>query len=148
VVSPVVQPTLTPGQIQLIELEGRFAQETADGGGKAFASWFAEDAVTLSNGQPAVLGRGAIAAAANWNPKDYQLTWVVQGAEMGPSNDMGYTWGHYEGRAKDKNGQPVVTTGRYLTIWKKLPDGMWKVTLDASANEPAASGDCCALPKP
>ena len=55
---------------------------------------------------------------------------------MGPSNDMGFTWGHYEGRSKDKNGEPVVLTGRYFTVWKKLPDGKWKVALDASANEP------------
>ena len=76
-----------------------------EGGGKAFATWFAEDAVTLNNGKPAVLGRGAIAAQANWDPTQYQLTWLLQGARMGPSNDMGFTWGHYEGRSIDHNGQ-------------------------------------------
>ena len=29
---------------------------------------------------------------------------------MGPSNDMGFTWGHYESRAKDSNGQPIVSS--------------------------------------
>jgi ketosteroid isomerase-like protein len=148
VTNPLSQPTLSPGVLQLMELEGRFAQAVAAGGGKAFASWFADDAVTLNNGKPAVLGRTAIAAAAQWDPKTYQLTWVPQGAQMGPSNDMGFTWGHYEGRSKDKNGQPVVITGRYFTVWKKMTDGTWKVALDASANEPPATGDCCALPKP
>jgi len=66
---------------------------------------------------------------------------------MGPSNDMGFTWGHYEGRSTDSNGQPVVTSGRYITVWKKL-NGAWKVAMDASADEPPAAGDCCALPKP
>jgi ketosteroid isomerase-like protein len=131
-----------------MELEGRFAQAVAAGGGKAFASWFAEDAVTLNNGRPAVLGRGALASQANWDPKTYQLTWVPQGGQMGPSNDMGFTWGHYEGRSTDNNGQPIVTSGRYITIWKKLPDGNWKVALDASADEPPASSECCTLPKP
>lgn len=147
-ISPIVQPTLSPGVITLLELEGRFSQETTDGGGKAFATWFADDAVTLSNGKPAVLGRGAIAQAANWDPKTYQLSWVAQGAQMGPSNDMGFTWGRYEGHATDHNGKPIVTSGRYITIWKKLPDGSWKVAMDASADEPPGSGDCCALPKP
>lgn len=146
--SPITQPTLSPGVIHLMELEGRFAQAVAAGGGKVFASWFAEDAVVLNNGRPAILGRGAIAAQANWDPKVYQLTWVPQGGQMGPSNDMGFTWGHYEGRSTDKNGQPVVTSGRYFTVWKKLPDGTWKVALDASADEPPASADCCSLPKP
>ena len=146
--SPLTQPTLSPGQLLLMELEGRFAQSVAAGGGKAFASWFADDAVTLNNGKAAVLGRTAIAGQAQWDPKTYLLTWVPQGAQMGPSNDMGFTWGHYEGRSKDKNGEPVVISGRYFTVWKKVADGSWKVALDASANEPQANGECCVLPKP
>lgn len=148
IISPLTQPTLNPGSLVLLELEGKFAQAVAAGGGKAFSSWFADDAVTLNNGKPAILGRTAIAAQAQWDPKTYQLTWTAQGAQMGPSNDMGFTWGHYEGRSKDKNGEPVVITGRYFTVWKKMPDGTWKVALDASADEPPATGDCCVLPKP
>lgn len=146
--TPLTQPTLSPGVMHLLELEGQFSQAVATGGGKAFAEWFADDAVVLNNGQPATLGRGAIAAQAQWNPKDYQLTWTPQGAQMGPSNDMGFTWGHYEGHAKDKNGQALVISGRYITVWKKMADGSWKVAMDASSNEPAATGECCALPKP
>ncbi len=146
--SPLAEPTLTPGVLLLLELEGRFSKSVAAGGGKAFASWFADDAVTLNNGRPAVLGRAAIAAQAQWDPKTYQLTWTPQGAQMGPSNDMGFTWGHYEGHSKDKNGQPVVISGRYFTVWKKVADGNWKVALDASANEPPAANECCTLPKP
>jgi len=132
----------------LLELEGRFAQAVATGGGKAFANWFTEDAVTLNNGKPAVLGVAAIAAQAQWDPKTYQLTWVPQGAQMGPSNDMGFTWGHYEGHSRDKNGEPLTVSGRYFTVWKKLPNGTWKVAMDASADEPPATGECCTLPKP
>jgi ketosteroid isomerase-like protein len=131
-----------------MNLERRFAADVATGGGRAFASWFAGDAVSLSNGKPAILGRGAIAAAADWDPKTYQLTWTPTGAQMGPSNDMGFTWGHYEGRSRDAHGEPILVTGRYMTVWRKLPDGTWKVALDASATEPPATGDCCALPKP
>jgi ketosteroid isomerase-like protein len=146
--NPLTQPTLSPGALLLMELEGRFEKAVVAGGGKAFGMWFADDAVTLNNGKPAVHGHAAIAAQANWDPKTYQLTWQPQGAQMGPSNDMGFTWGHYEGHAKDKNGQPVVVSGRYFTVWKKLPDGTWKVAMDASADEPPAAGECCVLPKP
>lgn len=146
--NPLAQPTLTPGALFLIELEARFAKAVADGGGAVFATWFADDAVTLNNGRPAILGRAGIAAQAQWNPKNYQLSWIPSGAQMGPSNDMGFTWGHYEGRSTDKNGQPVLTSGRYMTVWKKQPDGNWKVAMDASANEPPEAGECCTLPKP
>jgi ketosteroid isomerase-like protein len=36
--------------------------------------------------------------------------------------------------------------GRYLTLWRKEPDGSWKVMLDASQDEPAGAADCCKLP--
>jgi ketosteroid isomerase-like protein len=146
--SPLTQPNLSPGQLLLMDLEVRFANAVAVGGGKAFATWFADDAVSLSNGHPVLLGRGAVAASAEWDPALYQLTWAPAGARMGPSNDMGFTWGHYEGHSKDAHGEPVVVTGRYITIWKKLPDGTWKVAMDASATEPPLTGDCCVLPKP
>lgn len=139
-------PTLSPGVAFLFQLEAKFAQDTAKGGGKAFASWFADDGIALANGKAPVRGRAAIAARATWDPKDYQLTWTPQGGQMSPSGDMGFTWGHYEGRAKDHSGNTITTSGRYMTIWKKQPDGSWKVALDSSSDEPPAAGDCCKLP--
>lgn len=146
--SPLTQPTLSPGVVMLMELEGRFAQDVAKRGGKAFRSWFAEDAVTLSNGKPAVLGLRAIAADAVWDPKDYQLTWTPEGGQMGPSGDTGFTWGHYQSHSVDKNGKPVTVSGRYITFWKKVADGSWKVALDAGANDAPAATECCTVPKP
>jgi ketosteroid isomerase-like protein len=144
--SPLTMPTLSPGELELVKLEGEFADSVAKGGGKAFASWFAEDAVTLQNGKAPVRGHAAIAAGAVWDPKEYQLTWYAEGAQMAPEGTTGFTWGHYTSTAKDSNGQPVVLGGRYITFWKKV-SGAWKVAMEASADDVPA-GDCCALPKP
>jgi ketosteroid isomerase-like protein len=144
--NPLADPSVSPSNSFLYSLEAKFAKATAEGGGKGFSSFFADDAVTLANGEAPVIGRAAIAQHAVWSAKDYQLTWTPQGARMSPGGDMGFTWGHYEGHSKDKNGNPIVTAGRYFTVWKKQPDGEWKVELDASNNEPANSGDCCRLP--
>jgi len=138
----------SPEVIQLLELEAKFSDAVAAGGGKAFAEWFAEDGVTLANGRAAVIGKAAIAAQAQWDPKQYQLTWVAQGARMGPSNEMGFTWGHYDSTAKDVHGETVKSSGRYMTIWKKMQDGSWKVELESSSAEPQDAGTCCTLPKP
>jgi ketosteroid isomerase-like protein len=142
----LTDPTATPGKALLYDLEARFAKDVLERGGIAFAAWFAEDGVALGNGEAPVVGRQAIAQSAKWDPKAYQLTWTPTDAVMGPSGDMGYTWGHFEGRSKDANGYPVVTTGRYMTIWRKQADGSWKVVLDAGSNEPVAAGDCCKAP--
>jgi ketosteroid isomerase-like protein len=144
--NPLTDPTVKPGKMLLFDLEARFARDVLERGGAGFAEWFAEDGVALGNGQAPVVGRVAIAKSANWSPKVYQLMWTPTDAVMGPSGDMGYTWGHFEGRSKDAAGNPVVKTGRYITIWRKQADGNWKVVLDAGANEPAEAGDCCKLP--
>jgi ketosteroid isomerase-like protein len=144
--NPLSDTTVKPGKMLLFDLEARFAKDVAEHGGKAFAQWFADDGVTLGNGQAPVIGKVAIEKATTWTAKDYQLTWTPTDALMGPSGDMGYTWGHYEGHSKDANGNPVTTSGRYMTIWRKGPDGEWKVVLDAGSSEPVNSGECCRLP--
>ncbi len=144
--NPLTDPTANPGKVLLFDLEARFAKDVKERGGAAFADWFAEDGVALNNGQAPVIGRVAIVKSANWDPKVYQLAWTPTDAQMGPSGDMGYTWGHFEGHSKDAAGNPVTTSGRYITVWRKQADGSWKVALDAGANEPAAAGDCCKLP--
>jgi ketosteroid isomerase-like protein len=141
--NPLSDTTVKPGKMILFDLEARFAKDVAARGGTAFADWFAEDGVELSNGQAPVVGKVAIVKDANWSAKDYLLTWTPTDAVMSPSGDMGYTWGHYEGHSKDANGNPVTTSGRYMTIWRKQADGNWKVVLDAGSNEPAAAADCC-----
>lgn len=144
--NPIADPSTQPGKMLLFDLEARFAKDVRERGGVGFASWFAEDGVTLGNGAAPNIGKVAITKSANWSPKAYQLTWTPTGALMGPSGDMGYTWGHFEGHSKDANGNPITTSGRYMTIWRKEKDGSWKVVLDAGNNEPAAAGDCCRLP--
>jgi len=144
--NPLTDSTVKPGKMVLFDLEARFAKDVLARGGAAFADWFADDGVALGNGAAPLIGKVAIVKSAQWSPKDYQLTWTPTDAMMGPSGDMGYTWGHFEGRSKDSNGNPVLTSGRYMTVWRKGADGSWKVVLDAGANEPLAAGDCCKLP--
>lgn len=137
---------MAPGKAFLFNLEARFAKDVAEHGGAGFAAWFADDGVALGNGKSPLVGRVAIEKSAKWSPAAYQLTWTPTDGLMGPSGDMGYTWGHYEGQSKDANGNPVTTSGRYITVWRREKDGTWKVVLDAGSNEPAAAGECCKLP--
>lgn len=139
----LTNPGLSPQVQFLYDLESKFAADTAKGGGKAFAAWFAPDAVTLANNAGPVVGHDAIAARATWSPETYQLRWSPEGARMSPSGDMGFTWGHYEGDSKDAQGNPVRKSGRYMTVWKKESTGEWKVELDASNDGPPE--DCCRL---
>jgi ketosteroid isomerase-like protein len=139
----LTQPTLSSGAAFLFSLEAKFAAEVATGGGKAFASWFAEDGMTMANGKSPVYGRAAIAAQSVWSPKEYQLTWTPAGGQLNATGDMGFTYGHYDGHSRDAQGNTVVIGGRYMTVWKKQSNGEWKVELEASQDEP--KNDCCSI---
>ncbi len=144
--SLIATPTLTPGTALLFGLEKKFAAAVAERGGTGFTSFFDKDGVTIGNRTAAVIGQVAIAKQAQWSPQDYQLTWTPEGGELAPAGDMGFTWGHYEGRAKNS----AVTRGRYMTVWKKESDGTWKVVLDTSNEDApdAAKCDCKVGQKP
>jgi ketosteroid isomerase-like protein len=130
---PLLTSTVQPGTAFLFSLERRFAAAVAQGGGAAFASYFDPDGMTMANRQNPLIGQAAIAAHATWSPTAYQLTWTPEGGELSPSGDMGYTWGQYEGRSTTS---AAVESGRYMTVWKKEPDGSWKIVMDTSNEDP------------
>jgi ketosteroid isomerase-like protein len=143
--NPLVDSTMSPAKTLLFDLEARFAKAVAEKGGAAFQDWFAPDGVLLGNAASPVVGLVAIGRAAQWSPNQYQLSWTPTDALMDPSGDMGYTWGHYEGRGKDIHGNPIATSGRYICIWRRQPGGEWKIVLDASSSEPPSAGECCRI---
>lgn len=128
--------SVPPGTAFLFDLERKFAAAVAEGGGKSFATFFDPAGVTIENRQAPWIGQAAIAAHANWSPEKYQLTWQPEGGELSPAGDMGYTWGHYQGRSLVGDTKGNVQTGRYMSVWKKEPDGSWKVLLDTSNEDP------------
>jgi ketosteroid isomerase-like protein len=143
---PLLTSTIQPGTAFLFGLERKFAAAVAQGGGAAFASYFDTNGMTLANRQAPLIGQPAIAAHATWSASAYQLTWTPEGGELSPGGDMGYTWGHYEGRSLKS---AAVESGRYMTIWKKEPDGSWKIVLDSSNEDPPeAECKCSVASKP
>jgi ketosteroid isomerase-like protein len=50
--------------------------------------------------------------------------------DVSRGGDFGYSSGTYEYTFKDAKGKPVIDRGKYLTVWKKQPDGNWKAVAD------------------
>jgi ketosteroid isomerase-like protein len=138
---PLLTSTVQPGTAFLFDLERKFAAAVAEGGGATFGSFFDKDGMTVQNRQAPLVGQSSIAAHATWSPATYQLTWTPEGGELSPAGDMGFTWGHYEGRSIGSAADTPVERGRYVTVWKKEPDGTWKIVMDTS-NEDSPDADC------
>jgi len=68
--------------------------------------------------------------------KNNHLTWKPVYADMAASGDLGYTYGTFEFRSRDKDGKLTVEYGKYVSIWKKQKDGSWKVVMDMGNSSP------------
>ena len=122
----------------LRQLEGEFMKAAGERGSAGYMSYYADDAVEVPNGGPIIQGKVNIAKGMGFlDQKDNHLTWTPVGADISASGDLGYTYGTYEFRSKDKDGKPVVGHGKYTSIWKKQKDGSWKVALDMGNASPA-----------
>lgn len=121
----------------LRQLEAGLMKAAAEKGAEGYMSYYAEDAVEVPNGEDAIQGKANIAKTMGFlDDKKNQLVWAPVGADISASGDLGYTWGTYEFRSKDKDGKPTVDYGKYTSIWKKQRDGSWKVVLDMGNASP------------
>ena len=55
---------------------------------------------------------------------------------MASSGDLGYTYGNFVFKSKNKDG-PTVHYGKYMSVWRKQKDGSWKVVVDMGNSSPA-----------
>ncbi len=115
----------------LKQLEGEFMKAAAEKGSSGYMSYYADDAVEVPNGGALIQGKIDIAKGMGFlDDKNNSLTWAPVGADISASGDLGYTYGTFEFRSKDKDGKVVVDHGKYTSIWKKQKDRSWKVVLD------------------
>jgi ketosteroid isomerase-like protein len=126
------------GADTLRQLEADFMKAAAEKGSQGYMSYYAEDAVELPNGADMIQGKESIAKGMSFlDQKDNHLTWTPVYADMAASGDLGYTFGTYEFRSKDKDGKPTIEHGKYASVWKKQKDGSWKVVMDMGNVSPS-----------
>jgi ketosteroid isomerase-like protein len=140
VVEPGVQGT--PGQTDrekalesLIEAERSFSRTSEEKGiREAFLTWLRWNAVVFRPGP--VEGRPVYEKMDPANPA--VLTWEPEVADVAASGEFGYTSGPY--RMSPQRGAEPTRFGHYVSVWKKQPDGAWKVFLDIGVqHDPPAS---------
>lgn len=122
----------------LMSADEAFAVLSAETNPKtAFAAYMAPDGMMLPrSSEGAIEGyESVIAVFGEDGDPGYKLLWQPQFAEVANSGDMGWTWGQYQVVI---DGQDV-DTGKYVNVWKKQPDGSWKVRMDIGNQRPPAN---------
>jgi ketosteroid isomerase-like protein len=128
-----------PAQLELMEADRAFAQETADRGIDGWLDAFADDGVELPNGQPIAKGKAAVRAvmAPLLTDPTTKLRWEPESASVSASGDLGYTLGYATvSKVGPSGGEVTVGKLKYLTVWKRQVDGHWRVAAEVGTADP------------
>jgi ketosteroid isomerase-like protein len=87
-----------------------------------------------------VTGKAAIRKYVSESLKvpGFAITWKPSEAVVAASGDLGYTMGTNSITFPDAQGGLVSSNGRYVTVWRKEPDGRWRCVVDFWNEAPPA----------
>jgi uncharacterized protein (TIGR02246 family) len=107
----------------------------------AVGASYADDAVVMMSNMPKMTGKDAIQGLftgllAEMTPKAMSF----HTDEVMVTGDLAIETGAYQMTLQPKKGPEMKDEGKYLTVWKKQPDGRWRIIRDISnTNQPAAA---------
>ncbi|HJR54854.1 MAG TPA: DUF4440 domain-containing protein [Gemmatimonadota bacterium] len=111
---------------------------------------YAPDAVILPPGGPVIQGSETIRELfrQEFERFDTRLAFTTQAIEI--EGDMAYRRGRYVWRGTPRlSGQTVETANKFLEIWRRQPDGSWRIAVDMwNPAEPVPGGVGATTPEP
>ena len=109
---------------QVRQTEIAFAKTMADRNPEAFASFLAGETIFMSGAR---VTRGARQVAERWKPffegAQAPFSWAPETVEVLDSGTLAMS----SGPVRDASGK---RTGTYNSVWRREPDGKWKIVLD------------------
>lgn len=91
----------------------------------AWADFYVPDALVLAPNAPAIRGRDAMVEWARALPPVTSFTRTSD--EVEGSGDIAYLRGGYQWVLSPPNGPAMPDSGKYIQIWRRQPDGTWKI---------------------
>jgi len=111
-------------------------QAVARGDSAAILAEYADDALILGSGAPVVQGKPAVAAFLQGLFGGNTLRDVKGNVtDILISGDLAVETGTYAMTIIPKNGNAVADKGKYIHVWKKSGDGLWKVVRYAPTSD-------------
>ena len=95
-------------------------------------SYWADDAVMMVSGSPALKGKAAIRAMVERTKKipGFKISWEPLSVAVSSSGDMAYMIEENRITTHDSLGNQVTKYGTGVTIWTKQKDGIWRNIVD------------------
>ena len=102
---------------------------------------YADDGMVLLANAPTMTGKDAIRAGMKDTITDPKFSLDLKTAKVDVSkDDLAYSQGTYSVKFTDpKTKKLMAETGRYVEVYKKQPDGSWKIVQDINSPEAPAT---------
>lgn len=124
----------------LLDADRAFARATAERRIEGWVAAFDTHGSQVDEQYRPVTGTAAIRSRMNSffaDPSNH-LEWEPDTAQLSEGGRLGSTSGRYRvSRTRADGSREVLSTGRYFDVWRKLPDGTWKLLYDVG--EPDAA---------
>lgn len=125
---------------ELAEAEAAFEQAVS---GRKLDGWveaFAPNGMMIQPDGPVVGHEGIrLSMAGAFADSTFSLSWTPDLIGVSDDGTLGYTTGRYE-RRRVVAGEDTVERGSYFTVWRRQPDGSWRVEADMGT-EPSNQPD-------
>jgi len=120
--------TATTEAVRQAELA--FAGTVAANDPEKFAAMIDADAVFVG----AEVTRGRTAIVESWKAffgaERPQFVWRPEIVELSGDGTLGMTRGPWTMKGKGPDGKPFERSGTFNSIWRRQPDGSWKIVFD------------------
>lgn len=116
--------------------DARFSAALMKGDTAGISSVYADDAVILPPNMKAARGRAGMSQmnAAMLANVSYPAV-SVKSEDLIVSGDYGIETGVYRMTIQPKAGKSTEDVGKFISIWKKQPDGSWKMIRDMFSSD-------------
>ncbi|MBI2683570.1 MAG: hypothetical protein HYX26_10240 [Acidobacteriales bacterium] len=119
----------------LADAERAFAKmSVAEGLRKSFLANFTEEGISFGPA-PQRSNEALRKRPAPAGKEPFTLDWWPVYSDVSAAGDLGFNTGPYE--VTDDAGKNPPNFGYFFSVWKKQPDGSWKVVLDVGVHTPA-----------
>jgi ketosteroid isomerase-like protein len=135
---PAAPQPIPPALAAMADTEREFAKAaTAKGWRDAFLEFFADDAVAFT--PDVVPAKDRLRKQPSTPFSEFELVWEPRTGDVAASGDLGWLTGpstSINHKANPKAPDAGPRHGCYLSIWRRQPDGRWRVIVDVGVDSP------------
>jgi uncharacterized protein (TIGR02246 family) len=122
---------------QIITADSAWVRAVQSKNVDSLMTYYASDAVSMSEGVKAAEGTDAIRAAyvqmVKGNPRN--MTFKVDAVNFSDDGTMATDYGSFSGTADGTGGKPVKFSGNYVNVWQRVK-GRWVLIAEISNSAP------------